>query len=191
MRRIAIVGNIASGKTEVEKILKKTGFMVLDTDKVGHDLLEYSDDVKVVFKDFDILEEGKISREKLGKIVFANEKLLEKLNSVLHPLIAQRILDFFEINKDQRVLFVAIPLLFEAGMEDLFDEIIFVYANDDIRLERLIRRNGYTREYALKRMNAQIPQQEKISKADFVINNEGTLADLEDQTMQLLTNHSF
>lgn len=186
MIRIALVGNIASGKSTVQKFLESNGYFVLDTDEVSHKLLEKSAEVYQTFKDYDVFENGAISRVKLGKLVFSDEKLKTSLEKILHPLIRKEIEEFFSLNQDKKFVFVAIPLLFEAGMEDLFDKIIFIYTDDKIRLERLMKRNNYTREYALVRMNSQISQDKKINKADYVIYNNSTVEDLETQLVSLL-----
>jgi len=185
MIRIAIVGNIASGKSTVEKILQKRGCSVLDTDKTGHELLENNQQIIESFKNYDILDNGKISRDKLGKLVFSNPELKEKLEEILHPLIRNKILEFFEQNKDKQKVFVSIPLLFEAGMENLFDMKIFIYTNDDIRLNRLITRNNYTEKYARIRMNSQINQDIKAPKCDVVIYNNSTIENLKKQVSKL------
>ena len=178
MLKVAITGNIASGKTAVQKILETNGFVVLDSDIAAHRLLDDNSAVIEAFKNFDILDNGKISRDKLGKIVFNNENLLQKLNGIIHPQVRAKIEEFFEENKDKNIVFVSIPLLFECGMENMFDKIILVKTPDNIRLERLIKRNGYTKDYALKRIACQISQDEKVSKADFVIDNGGEIEDL-------------
>ena len=186
MLKVAITGNIASGKTAVQKILETNGFAVLDSDIAAHRLLDDNSAVIEAFKNFDILDNGKISRDKLGKIVFNNENLLQKLNGIIHPQVRAKIEKFFEENKDKNIVFVSIPLLFECGMENMFDKIILVKTPDNIRLERLIKRNGYTKDYALKRIACQISQDEKVSKADFVIDNGGEIEDLTHQVSTLV-----
>lgn len=188
MIRVALVGNIASGKSTVEKILIKKGFSVLDTDVVCHNLLsEEQASIKELFKEFDILDDdGNISREKLGKIVFNNSELKSKLESFMHPLVRVKISEFFSLHKKDGVAFVAIPLLFEAQMMDLFDKILFIYSNDELRLERLIKRNNYSREYAQVRIDSQIPQDDKISRSDFVIYNNSSLEELENNVIRVI-----
>lgn len=184
MIRIALVGNIASGKSTVEKFLtEKYGFSVLDTDKACHFLLEkLSAKIIQEFKNYEILDEnGRLSREKLGKVVFYNEDLKTKLENILYPNLRVEINRYFEEHKSEEIVFVAIPLLFEAKMENLFDKIMFVYCNDEIRLERLIKRNNYTREYAQKRLNSQLSQEEKVEKSDIIIQNNSDKIALEQE----------
>lgn len=178
MLKVALVGNIASGKSTVEKALQTSGYVVLDTDKVCHELLT-CDEVSKEFSSFDVFENGIISREKLGKLVFANVELKKRLEDILYPMVRLRIAEFFEQYNAESLVFVAIPLLFEAGMVNLFDKIVFVYCDDDIRLKRLTARNNYTEEYAKIRMDAQQSQDEKIKKSDYVIYNNSTIEALD------------
>lgn len=179
MLKVAITGNIASGKSSVEKILKEMDYPFLDTDKVAHKILEENPQITEAFREFDILNnDGTISREKLGKVVFADKTQLKKLESIIHPLVKAEILAFFEQNKQHDFAFVGIPQLFESNMQELFDRIILIYCDDKIRLERLIQRNNYSVEYAKTRLNAQIPQDKKKELCDYIVNNSGTLDDL-------------
>lgn len=179
MIKFALCGNIASGKSTVQKLLENQGYRVLDTDKVAHELLTVNNsELFLEFKNFDVFENGEFSREKLGKLVFTNKEIKQKLENILHPQIREKIKEFFEQNQNEKYLFVGIPLLFEANMTDLFDKIIFIYADDDIRLKRLLLRNGYSVEYAKARLSSQMRQEEKTQKSDYVINNNGSIEEL-------------
>ena len=180
MKRIAICGNIASGKSTVQKMLEDKGFKVLDTDVVSHKLLTITNKpLYESFKDYDVFENGDFSRYKTGQLIFSNKDARLKIANIMHPQIKEEILRFFDENKGEKVLFVGIPLLFEANMKDIFDKIIFVYAEDNLRLERLVKRNCYTREHALARLNSQMSQEKKLSLSDFIIRNNGSVKELE------------
>lgn len=190
MIKVAIVGNIASGKSQVEKILLDFGYKVIDTDKIAHELLENDTntilEIKSVFAGDDICIDEKISRDKLGKIVFSDVSKKQKLESILHRKIYEKVEDFFIKNSFEKVVFVSIPLLFETNKEKMFDKILFISADEKIRLKRLIKRNNYSEDYALKRINSQADEQEKISKSDFVIYNNSDFKSLKVQIDSVL-----
>lgn len=191
MLKVAITGNIASGKSLVEKFLIKSGFKVIDSDIIVHQILEFDKDtikkIKELFSSDDILDEkGNISRDKLGKVVFSNIKKKNALEQIIHIKVKEKIDNFFELNKEERFVFVSVPLLFEANFDKFFDKIIFISAPEDIRLCRLINRNNYSIEYAKKRIKSQECENEKIKKSDFVIYNKSDLKTLEEQIKNIL-----
>lgn len=176
MISIAIVGNIASGKSTVENVLRKKGYKVFDSDIIAHEVLEdLSDKIFEAFKDYNISENGRISRQKLGALVFDDKNLKEKLENIVHPEIKDRLKKIFEENKLEKYIFVSIPLLFEVGWRNLFDKILFIYTEDKIRLRRLMQRNKFTKEDALARIKSQLPQEEKAKCSDFVIENNRSI----------------
>lgn len=191
MIKVAITGNIASGKSQVEKILISMGYKIADTDKINHFIL--ASDIKTInrikeeFKDDDILDEqGKISREKLGKIVFSVGWKKIKLEEILHNEINKKLEEFYIENRDKEIIFVSIPLLFETKQENKFDKIIFVSADEDIRLKRLMERNSYDKNYAKIRIASQQKETEKLKKSDYIIYNNSDLISLQKQVINIL-----
>ena len=176
MLKIAIVGNIASGKSTVEKIIEDKGFKVYDTDKIAHEILANSNEI--------IKEFGTNDRKEIAKIVFSNSSKLKKLEAIIHPVVKEELLKIFA--KDDDIVFISVPQLFEAGLECLFDKIIYITADESIRKERLIKRNSFTPEEAQKRIDAQ-NEAGKKEKCDFVIENNSTLSDLKIQIENILS----
>ena len=166
MLKIAITGNIAAGKSEVEKIISEN-YPVYDADKIAHKFL------------------GNVDRRALGEKVFNDPIARKELESFIHPKVKYEILNIFT-KITTPVVFVSIPLLFETGFDKLFDKVLFVQCNDDIRLEHLMKRNNFTKEQALARMNSQMPQEEKIVKSDYVIYNNSSLEELKKQVTKFI-----
>ena len=121
MKKIAITGNIASGKSQVENILENLNYTVYDTDKIAHDCLSKIKD----FYGFDVFTNGIIDRQKLGTLVFSNPQIKKKLEDLIHPIIKKEVLNIFEKNKNKDFVFISVPLLFETDFYKLFDKIIY------------------------------------------------------------------
>lgn len=191
MKKIAITGNIASGKSTVENMLKANNFIVIDTDEISHQLLESDEKIiqkiKSVFTGFDILDgKSNISRKKLGEIIFSNPKLKKELEEIIHPKIKEKLNEFYKQHLEQKVIFAAVPLLFEAGFEKDFDEILLITSDENTRLERLIKRNNFTPEHARARINSQLSQEKKIQLAHYTISNGSDLKSLEEKVQKFI-----
>lgn len=179
MLKVGITGNIASGKSQVEKMIKDFGYKVFDLDKTTHFLYENSDCLKKKLSlEFDTFERSEVS-----KIVFDDSEKLKKLENIIHPLIKDEMFKIFEENKNENKIFVSGALIFESGFNKFFDKIIFVDANSKTRLERLKSRNNLSEKEALKRICA---QQNNKDKADIIIENNGSLEELKNKVTKAL-----
>ncbi len=175
MLKIAITGNIASGKSLFEKYLSDAGFKVLCLDLITAFLYENSSSLK----DFLLKKFNTVSKAQISKIVFSNPELKKELEDFIYPLILDEMNNFFLKNKDEKVLFVSAALLFESGFDKYFDKTVFIKADENIRLKRLMNRNNLTLDEARLRINSQSPEIEKIPKSDYVIDNSGSKEFLE------------
>jgi len=182
MLKVAVTGNIASGKSQVERFLSGNGFIVYDADKIAHSILDTINE----FYGYKVFTNGKIDRQKLGNLVFSDSNIKKQLENIVHPQVKQKISELFEKHRDEEFIFVSVPLLYESGFDAIFDKVILITTDKETQLKRLISRNNLTEEEALKRIYAQIPQEEKIKKADFVINNNSTLQSLHEKLLEVI-----
>lgn len=188
---IGITGSIACGKTTVSDYLKKSGYTVIDADKITHDILEDSDTIKELISVFgdSIVTMDAIDRKKLGSIVFGNDSNLKKLNSILHPKIKNIIKEKQKKHSAENIVFVDVALLFEAKFTDLVDKVIVVYVDESTQIERLKKRNNLSEQEALKRIKSQLGAEEKAKLGDYVIDNsksvENTYAQIENIIKEL------
>lgn len=174
MLKIGITGNIASGKSELEKILKNEGFKVLCLDYITH--LIYENDKEFQKELINIF--NTTNRSEISKIVFDDKNKLKLLENIIYPKIKNLMDDFFIENKDEKFIFVSAAMLFEAGFDTYFDKIIFISADYNLRLERLIKRNNLTLNEAKKRMASQDSEENKIKKSNYIIYNNLSLENL-------------
>ncbi|MFD1773137.1 dephospho-CoA kinase [Paenibacillus rhizophilus] len=185
---MGLTGGIASGKSTVSAILAEKGAKVVDADAIAREVMLPGHEVlAAVAKHFGegiLLPDGTLNRSKLGEIVFNDPEALKALNGMTHPAIrriTRERMQALEKEAPERLVIADIPLLFESGQEDMFERILVVYAPREIQLERLMKRNGLTREQAEARLDSQMDIELKRAKADFVINNSGDVADTERQ----------
>ncbi len=189
MKKIAITGNIASGKSTVENFIREKGYEIFDADEICHIAMQENTEIiaKIIETYKNVIDkDGNIDRKELGEIVFADNKAKALLENILHPYVKEMLNEFFKRNSDKDFVFASIPLLFEAQMENIFDEIILVCADENIRLQRLMNRNNLTQEHAYARIKAQMPQEEKIKLADYKIINDADLISLKTEVINVL-----
>jgi dephospho-CoA kinase len=190
----ALTGGIATGKSTVAAILKKAGAFIVDADHIARQVvapgLPAWDEIRRCFGDPILTPDGSIDRPALGKIVFNDPDLRRRLESIVHPHVGEQI-DFqirqIAENSPDAVVIMDIPLLFETGNIHGFSDIIVVYAPEQIQFERLVARDGLSPQEARARMASQMPMSEKIKKAGIVIDNSGTLAETQRQTLAAYT----
>ena len=138
---------------------------------------------------YDIFENNNIdiiSRKKIAKIVFNNKLLREKLEQILHPQVIEKINIFFEENENEKMAIASIPLLFEANLQKMFDIIIFIQANENIRLKRLMMRNNYSESFERKIMDTQVNENIKIPLCNFIVENNSDKYSLQEQIDKII-----
>ena len=181
MLRLGLTGGIASGKSAVAVMLRELGFSVLDADSLAHKLIEPSqpayEQVLGEFGPAITNGQGRVDRGKLGTLVFADRAKLERLNSIVHPRVAELVLrQFDEWHRDgtRDAAFVEAALLIESGMHKHLDGLVVAWCTPEQQLERLIAR-GLSEDEARRRIAAQMPVEEKLRLATEKIDCSATL----------------
>jgi len=183
---VALTGSIATGKSSVAQILKNTGYDIIDADSISHDILEEEKDAIAQIFGTDIIKDSNIDRNFLRRIVFGDAKKRKILESHLHPLIQKRIKRLsIKLDENKQIYFIDIPLFYETGNYSI-DKVLVVYTPREIQLKRLIERDRISQDEAKKRISLQIDIEEKIKYASHVIDNSGTLRELENATLRII-----
>ncbi len=178
---IGLTGNIATGKSVVRRMLEHLGAYTIDADSLGHRAIAKGapgyQPVLDLFGKWIIGKDGEIDRSRLAGLVFRDPVALEQLEDIVHPLVEQAV-DIFIRRARQKVVVVEAIKLLESGLKTSCNTIWVTYAPENIQVERLMRKRGMSREQALERIHAQLPQSEKIAAAAVVIRNSGSYDDL-------------
>jgi len=194
---VGLTGGIVGGKSTVASMFKDLGAKIIDADKLGHSVIlpnkpAWKKIVKIFGKDI-LRNDLTVDRGKLGKIVFANQALLKKLNEITHPEITKMIKK--EINSEidkthnqEKILIIDAALIYEAKIDRLIDKIIVVYIDEDEQIKRLVMRNNLSKEEALQRIKSQMPMKEKVKMADYVIDNSNSLDETKKQVEKIWKN---
>ncbi len=183
MKIIGLTGGIGSGKSLVANYLAQKGVPVYNSDLHAKELMNFSVDLKQ--KIIELLGENayqnnELNRAYIGEKVFKNPELLQKLNAIVHPMMRKDFEDWIENQKKNNHKFCIkeAAILFESGAYKNCNYIVVVTADEEIRTQRVMKRDSITKEQVLQRMNQQMSEQEKINKADYVITNSSTLENL-------------
>lgn len=188
--KIGITGTIASGKTTAGLLLKRMGMPVFNCDQYARMVLENDHPAfQEIISAFgtDILDEaGEIDRKKLAAVIFADESKRKQLNDITHPYIRDGMLKFFDNVKDRKLVFAEVPLLFEAGWQDLFDEIWLITCQKETAVQRMMEMRDYSLQEAESRYAVQMQNAPDASQADIVIYNDGDLKELNSEINRII-----
>ncbi|MDE7264569.1 MAG: dephospho-CoA kinase [Anaeroplasmataceae bacterium] len=173
MRKVVgITGGIASGKSTVCQYLASLGYPVIDSDKISKNLSQKGmplyEAIRNAFGDRFLKKNLELDRQKFGHYVFEHPEELSKLNAISHPLIVEEIKKMLKKMPDT-LIFLDIPLLFEAKLSYLCDTIVCVYVNEETQIKRLMERDGISKEYAELKISAQMPLDEKRKRSNYVV----------------------
>jgi dephospho-CoA kinase len=188
---VGIYGRIGSGKSEVARVFRECGAVVLDADVIAREVVEQDQAVLkslvAAFGDDIVDSDGNLKRRELGKIVFSSEKNREKLNEIVHPPVLKRIRDGIDLHRksgDCTMLVVDAPLIIGSGLEDELDVLVCVTAPEDSQIQRAAC-SGLSEQDVRDRLKSQLPVDVLIEKADYTIHNDSTLEELGTQARRL------
>jgi dephospho-CoA kinase len=191
MLRVGLTGGIGTGKSEVSKRLAAQGAIVIDADLIAREVVAPDTgglaEVIDAFGPGVLGPEGALDRAVLGDIVFADKEKLARLNSIVHPRVGVRMRELEESAGPGSIVVHDVPLIAENGMASAYDLVIVVDVPPRLQLDRLVRMRGMSREQAQSRIAAQAARDQRLSIADIVVDNSGSLAELDRQVGDLWT----
>lgn len=186
---VALTGGIASGKTTVANLLAEHGALLIDSDQLAREVVEPGTpglaQVVTRFGEQVLTQTGRLDRQALGEIVFADAAARADLNAIIHPLVRRRRAELIAQAAADQIVVSVIPLLVETGLVDQFDAVVVVDVPSQTQVARLVRRNDISPEQAQARLDAQASRAERLAAADWVVTNSGSRAELEAQVERL------
>jgi dephospho-CoA kinase len=189
--KVGLTGGIATGKSYVVGQLRSAGIPVVDADVLARDAVAHgSAGLAAVVERFGsevLTTSGDLDRSSLGRLIFSDEAARRDLEAIVHPFVRRGIAEFFDrLPADVSLAVADIPLLFETHQERRFDKVVVVACARETQIERVISRDGLSREDAERRVAAQLPIEEKVRRAEHVVRTDGTYAETDAQVAALL-----
>ena len=181
MRVIGLTGGIACGKSTVSAVLREMGAVVIDGDVLSRELTAPGGialpAIRSRFGEGVFLPDGSLNRRALGAVIFGSDEAREALDAIMQPMLRRMILEGIEAARASGAIICVLdmPLLYEAGLEGLCDRVWCAWIPRETQLERLMARDGFTREEAEARLRSQLPTAEKAARADVVIDTSGSI----------------
>jgi len=172
---VGITGGIGSGKSTLSRLLRAEGYSVYDTDLEARRLQNEHSVMRRKLKDLfgkEIYDDQGLNRPALGKIVFGKPELLAKLSAVVHPFVRDDFENWVTNRYPKKILFIESAILYESSFDKLVDKVILITASEDIRVERVVKRDGISHEHVKARMSHQISEEKKLQLADFIIHSD-------------------
>lgn len=182
---LGLTGSYGSGKSTVAEVMRSLGAAIIDADQIAHDVVEPGqpalEDIRTAFGSGVFLPDGRLDRPSLSRIVFSSPEKRRVLESIIHPRVRERELALLEHLRHHPLVVLNVPLLFENQLETHCDQTCVVIVSEEERERRLKGRDNATPDQVRRRLQAQMPQDEKIRRADFVIDNSGSPAETRKQ----------
>lgn len=178
---IGLTGGIATGKSTVSSYLRELGALVIDVDKISREIAKRDDVLAEIKKEFGdkSVENGRLNRDHIRKVVFSDTNKRESLNGIMHPKILNEVRKNMKIARCKRdIIFIDMPLLFEVNFDKEVSKKIVITCDKSVQVKRLIKRDKIDEGEALKTMGAQMDLREKERRADYIIKNNSGLEDL-------------
>ena len=183
---VGLTGGYASGKSTVAKMFVEFGGVLIDADKLAREVVKPDKqawfEIVAHFGKGILLKNGEIDRKALGEIVFGSEAERERINAIVHPRVLEEELKAIEEIKEREpdaIVILSVPLLIESGHYKNCHKIVVVTVDKDTQIKRLMERDRFSRKKAIRRISAQMPLSEKVTYADFVIDNSGSIQETE------------
>ena len=187
--RVGLTGGIAAGKSEVSRRLAELGAVLIDADVVAREVVAPGTpglaEITAAFGPSVITPAGSLDRARLGEIVFSDPGLRARLNAIVHPLVSERMLQLEQSAPPGSVVVHDVPLLAENGLAGRYDVVVVVDVPSEVQLDRLTRLRGLPPDQARARLDAQASREDRLAIADLVVDNSGSLAELDRQVADL------